>query len=110
MRPADLLAAPTRLSVADFDKFIPREVHAKSQFTCASGGTVQAVAVWPRVTWWEDEVTDASPLAAPTHWEQGILPVEARAVKARERISLELVIRPHPKDPKRMTERLWRWI
>lgn len=106
----DLLSAPARLASADFGKFIAREVHAKSQFICTAGGTAMAIAVWPRVEWWEGEVTDASPLSPPTHWEQGILPIEPRTVRERERISLELVIRPHPKDPKRMTERLWRWI
>ena len=109
VKKGDLLAAPTRLAGIDFAKFIPPEIHMKPQCKCTSAGTVVAIAVWPRVTWFGKETTDASPLFPPTHWKQGILSFESRPVKEGERISFELVIRPHPDDPKKMTERLWKW-
>ena len=109
VKKGDLLAEPVRIATADFAKFIPREVRAKPQFKCAAG-TVHAIAVWPRAVWGGDHVTDASPLCPPTHWKQGILPIEPRAVKDAERVGIEIVIGPHPDDPKRMTERLWRWL
>ena len=28
----------------------------------------------------------------------------------RDFVGIEIVIGPHPDDPKRMTERLWRWL
>ena len=110
VKPADLVAKPARIATADFAAFIPRRVQAKPQFVCASDATIRALAVWPRVTWFAGETTDASPLEPPTHWKQGIMPVEERGVTEGERISFEILIGPHPDDPKRMTERLWRWI
>ncbi len=110
VKPADLVAKPVRIATADFAAFIPRRVQAKPQFVCAREATIKALAVWPRVTWFAGETTDASPLAPPTHWKQGIMPIEERRVAEGERISLEILIGPHPDDPKRMTERLWRWI
>lgn len=110
VKKTELLAEPVRIATADFTKFIPREIHAKPQFKCSVDGEVRCIAVWPRVLWGEGEVTDASPLAAPTHWKQGILPIEPRDVKTGERFGVEIVIGPHPDDPKRMTERLWRWL
>lgn len=106
----DLLTLPSRIAVVDFTKFIPASVHVKHQFKITTEGTVHSIAVWPFIAWGGLETTDASPLLPSTHWKQGILPIEERSVKSGERLSLELAIRPHPQDPRRMTERLWRWM
>lgn len=108
VRPRDLLAPPALLTAADLTRFIPPSVHAKRQFRCATAGTIRAVAVWPRVLWWPEECTDASPSSPPTHWKQGILPIDPHDVRANDIISFELIIEPHPDDPQKMTERLWK--
>jgi len=106
----DLLGKPSKIISVDFQKKFNNFIHVKHIFTCSEHGTVSAVAVWPRVFWGKGEITDASPLSKPTHWKQGILPIEPRAVKKNERVGIELIIKPHPDDPLTMTERLWRWL
>lgn len=104
----DLLGPPSRLISIDFSKRISDRVHIHHRFHMCSSGTMQAIAVWPKATWWDGEITDASPLGKPTHWKQGILPVEPRRVRAGRSIKFELIIGPHPADPCAKTERLWR--
>lgn len=106
----DLLGPPSRFGAIDFRKKIPTIVHVKQRLRCSKAGTIRAIAVWPFITWWWGEVTDASPLALPTHWKQGILPVEPRKVSKGEEIVLEFITRPHPDDKRCMTERMWRWV
>lgn len=110
IRRGDLLARPSCLASLDLSGFVPPELRLKHQFHIGRAGVVRAIALWPRITWWGKELTDASPLAPPTHWKQGILPIEERPVRAGEEAPFEFIIRPHPEDPLRMTERLWRWM
>ncbi len=107
---ADLLCPPERLLSVEFAGHIPTTAHAQHHFWCRRGGRIRAVAVWPRVIWWGDAITDASPSCPPTHWKQGICEIEERRVYADERVGFEFIVEPHPDDPRKMTERLWRWI
>lgn len=105
---SDLLAKPLKLTSVDFSAKFSDEIHVKQKFKCTKNGPLRAFAVWPRVFWSKNEITDASPLKKSTHWKQGILVVEERKVATGKNIALEFIIRPNPTDPKRMTERLWK--
>ncbi|MFH1829259.1 MAG: 50S ribosomal protein L11 methyltransferase [Pseudomonadota bacterium] len=105
----DLLAKPVMLKAIDFSVHIPKSIHIKTKFTITTAGTAHAVALWPKAFWWGKEVSDASPLAPITHWKQGILPLEPKSVLKGHNIDLELIIGPHPDDPKTKTDMLWRW-
>ncbi len=109
VRPQHLLAKPVCLARIDFCGTIPETIHIKDRFSITRNGTACAVAVWPRAIWHGREISDASPLQAATHWKQGILELEPRIVHVRERLGIEIIIGPHPEDPRLMTERLWRW-
>lgn len=106
---SSLIAAPERIAAVDFQEAIPECLETTTPFRCARADTVRAFALWPVATWWEGHRTDAAPTAAPTHWRQGILPIEERAVKRNEAIALDFCIGPHPDEPLLQTERLWRW-
>ncbi|MFA4874897.1 MAG: 50S ribosomal protein L11 methyltransferase [bacterium] len=106
----DLLSKPRMLDAIDFASSIPEWIHVQARFKIKHKGTVRALAVWPRAIWWGKELSDASPLLKPTHWKQGILPLEPRVVTRCDSADIELIIQPHPDDPHTMTERLWRWI
>ncbi|MFH0799046.1 MAG: 50S ribosomal protein L11 methyltransferase [Pseudomonadota bacterium] len=106
----DLMGPPSRIVAVDFQKKIPESIQVEHEFRCERSGAVRVFAVWPRTTWGRGEATDSSPLVAPTHWKQGILPVEMRQVTQGDSAGLELIIKPHPDDPLKMTERLWRWV
>jgi predicted RNA methylase len=110
VRQADLLGAPVLISQVNFAGRIPTAIRAKPIFRCRRRGMVRSIAVWPKVRWWKKFATDAAPGQAPTHWKQGILPIEPRSVKVGDRLGLELIIGPHPDDPLCQTERLWRWV
>jgi len=105
----DLAGAPMSVQSVDFSADIPESIHQTVEFTCDVPTTIEAIAVWPRATWWNKNVTDASPLEPPTHWKQGILPIESRKVQRGEVVKVEIIIEPHPDDPLTMTERLWKW-
>jgi len=107
---ADLMGPPRLIKSASFSGAIPKGIHVKARFPVTKAGTAKAVALWPRATWFGKEVSDASPLAAPTHWMQGIMPLEPRKFARGEKAAVEIIIEPHPEDPFTMTERLWRWI
>lgn len=109
VREADLLIPPARIASVNLMKDAPAALSARWSFGLGKAGEVRAIAVWPRVTWAGNLRTDASPLAPPTHWKQGILPLEARRMGRGEWAEVEIIIRPHPSDPRTMTERLWRW-
>jgi SAM-dependent methyltransferase len=108
-RPAALLSRPSRIADIDFAGRIPRALQANARFVPERDGCAVGLALWPRVIWWGKEVSDASPLSPATHWKQGILPLTPREAKAGTSLGVELKIGPHPNDPRRMTERLWRW-
>lgn len=105
----DFLTTPARLAAVDFRGKFSKSVHVKHSFRIMKSGVVKSVVVWLRVVWFGKELTDASPFGNPTHWLQGIMPIEKRKAKRGERLNFELVIRPNPEDPQTMTERLWRW-
>lgn len=105
-----LLSTLSLIASADFENKIPRLIHVAHKFCASKKGTVRSIAVWPRISWCRNEITDASPLSSPTHWKQGILTIEPRDVAPGQTVRIELIIRPHPDDPMRMTERLWRWV
>ncbi len=104
-----LIAAPERIAAVDFREAVPEFLETTTAFRCARADTVRAFALWPVATWWGEHRTDAAPTATPTHWRQGILPIEERAVKTNETIALDFCIGPHPDEPLLQTERLWRW-
>ena len=110
VRQADLLGAPVLISQVNFTARVPTAIRARPIFRCHRQGVVRSIAVWPKVKWWGKFATDAAPGLAPTHWKQGILPIEPRSVTAGDRLGIELIISPHPEDPLCKTERLWRWI
>lgn len=107
---SDLMGPPQRVASVSFSGAIPKGIHSKARFAVSKPGTAMAIALWPRATWRGKETSDASPLAAPTHWKQGIMPLEPRTFKRGERAAVEIIIEPHPEDPFTMTERLWRWM
>ncbi len=107
---SDLLSKPTKLKAIDFASRIPISIHVKTTFAITKPGTAKAVALWPKAIWWgDDEISDASPLAPSTHWKQAIFPLEPRRVQKGKKLGLELMIGPHPDDPKTKTDMLWRW-
>lgn len=105
-----LLSAPSLIASVAFENKIPQSIHVTHKFRALKKGTIRSIAVWPRVSWSQKELTDASPLKTRTHWKQGILTLEPRDVTPGLTVQLELIICPHPDDPQRMTERLWRWL
>ena len=107
---ADLLGTPKLLATVEFRSRISRSLRLTARLRADRNGKALGLALWPRTIWWEGEVSDASPLAPPTHWKQGILPLEPRPVAAGKTLGIELLFQPHPDDPLRMTERLWRWM
>ncbi len=106
----DLLAKPLLIEGIDFDGEIPEAIHTKTFFKANHTGIIKAFAIWPRVLWSKNLMTDASPLAEATHWQQGILEIEPKPVHEGDEVGIEIIIEPHPDDPITMTERLWRWI
>jgi hypothetical protein len=105
---ADLMSKPKMIAVVDFSSRFGKSVRAKARFTISKGGSVEAFAVWPEIVWHGKMATSASPLAKPTHWMQGILPVEHLSRKTCERVEFEMIVEPHPDSPLAMTERLWK--
>ena len=105
----DLAAKPELIERIDLHTNFSKRIRKTTTFECFKQGVVPAFAAWPRVTWWDDEITDASPLLPQTHWKQGILPIEARNIACGDIVKLECIIEPHPEEPLIMTERLWRW-
>jgi predicted RNA methylase len=105
----DLMAKPIAIKSIEFDGEIPEGIHTKAQFKTTGDGIIRAFAIWPKVTWSKGLITDASPLAETTHWQQGILEIEPKQVHAKDEVEIEIIIEPHPDDPVTMTERLWRW-
>ncbi len=106
----DLMAEPVLMASCDFEKKISTAIRLRPFFKATKSGKIAAFACWPKAIWRHGHVSDASPLLPPTHWLQGILPVEPRSVDSGERCGIEIIIRPNPLDPMQMTERLWRWI
>jgi predicted RNA methylase len=105
----DLAAKPELIEEIDLLTNFSKRIRKKTQFECIKQGVIPAFAMWPKVTWWDDEITDASPLLPQTHWKQGILPIEARDIDEGDVVKFECLIEPHPEEPLTMTERLWRW-
>ncbi|MDO8643641.1 MAG: 50S ribosomal protein L11 methyltransferase [bacterium] len=104
----DLMATPLRLARINFQENFKTSLRIKEDFVCKKGGILRAMAVWPKVYWTKENITEASPLLPPTHWQQGILGVEAKKIRPGEKIHFELIMRPHPDHPREKTERLWR--
>lgn len=105
-----IIGPPVKIRSVDFQRGVPDSIHDMIKFRCGKSATIKAIALWPRVVWCKDEITDASPLLTRTHWRQGILPIEHRRVRTGEIVRMEFIIEPHPDDPLTMTERLWRWV
>jgi ubiquinone/menaquinone biosynthesis C-methylase UbiE len=106
----DLMAAPCMLVRVDFSLPFRPTVRAKAVFTYKRGGSIAGFAAWPKVFWSKTKITDASPFKEATHWKHGIMPVEKFRVEAGDKVGFEMLIIPHPDDPLRMTERLWRVV
>lgn len=104
-----LLGDPVKLSIIDFSLKIPKEIHVKREFKLDKEGSIKAIALWPKIIWHANSITDCSPFAPQTHWMQGILPIDSRRSTPGKKVRLELIICPHPDDPQKMTERMWRW-
>lgn len=109
VRPSWLLGPAVKIADVDFSGRIPEGIHARCELPVRRSGTAVGVALWPRATWWKGSVSDASPMKPATHWKQGILELEPRQAKAGQKLQWELIIGPHPEEPRLMTERLWRW-
>lgn len=110
VKKTELMGRPSMLCAVDPEGKVPSKVHVRHKFGSDKSGIIRAIALWPRIVWQKGEITDASPLSPPTHWKQGILPIEARSVRKGEKVGFELIVGPHPDEPRRMTERMWRWI
>ena len=103
-----LLSKPQKLHAVYFNKSFDVDVDSEIQFKLNKSGVIGGIALWPRATWAKGLITDASPLKKATHWEQGILPLEERSVKAGSIISARVVVKPHYENPKGQTEILWK--
>lgn len=112
------LAVPTAALLSDAQCLLgintqsarsPR-LHIKTHWKTRATGILGGIALWPRIVWGEDLVTDASPFSPLTHWKQGYLPLSPQKIAAGERIQSELIIEPDPQAPKQRSEILWRVI
>ena len=99
-----------KISEVDFNDNFESFIHEKITFNCTRKGKIEAFALWPQIVWSKGNVTDASPFKETTHWKQGIIEVEHKDVTLNEKVSLEIIVAPHPDDPITMTERMWKWI
>lgn len=104
-----LASAPALISSVDFSGAFDDSIHEIKSFTSTRGSLVSGLALWPKVSWNAEHVTDASPLKPLTHWKQGILRLEPKKLEAGDSASIEIIMGPHPDDPLTMTEKLWRW-
>lgn len=104
-----LMSLPTLVSTVIFSRNIPRSIHKTISFKCNRETTVKSIVLWPEITWKGRGLTSASPFCGVTHWKQGVLPIEPRRALPGKVYQVELIIRPDPRDPQMLTERLWRW-
>lgn len=104
----NLLCSPTLLAGINTQKKFRSGIHVRHNFIIKKNGKLSGVALWPKVEWSKDLITDASPLKPPTHWKQCILPNDVKPVRVGEKIHLELIIEPDPTDLKKQTEILWK--
>jgi len=106
----NLLCKPKRLARIETRNKLAAKIHIDQKFIIMGNGELSGIAVWPKIEWTKGFVTDASPLKAPTHWKQCVLPDRHRAVKRGDKIKCEIIIQPDTSNPKEQTEILWKLV
>lgn len=104
----ELLCKPVCLSHINTGKNFKREIHIKNKFKSRKNSTLRGMAIWPRIEWAKNLITDASPYKSLTHWKQCLLPLPSKKIKKDEHLYFELIIKPGHIDPLEQTEILWK--
>ncbi|MBI4211266.1 MAG: 50S ribosomal protein L11 methyltransferase [Deltaproteobacteria bacterium] len=106
--PKSFLAKPQKLSTIDFQASFKSFLHTKTSFRFLREGVISGMGLWPVVRWAKGLTTDCSPGKPHTHWGQGVLDLPKQKIITGEKKTFELIIEPHPEDPMRNTEILWK--
>lgn len=101
------LCAPKKLSSLSLRERFPTRLHTTTTFRVSQKSPMVALALWPKIIWAKNFVTDASPLLPLTHWGQRILPLR-RQHSSHSTFRLEMIIQPDESAPFHKTELLWR--
>lgn len=104
----ELLCPPALLTRVKTKEGIRDTIRVKKTLKLKRPGVLNGLAVWPRIEWAKGCITDASPLSAPTHWKQCVLPVKPQKIDSGGKIRFELIIGPSEEDPCEQTRILWR--
>lgn len=108
IKPEWLLSDPERLAAVDTLTSSKPRVEARKQFAIKRKGILGGICLWPKITWWEDIVTDASPFLPPTHWRQGFLPIAPRPCATQDRVGIHVRIEPKQGQERTATDILWK--
>jgi protein arginine N-methyltransferase 1 len=104
----ELLCRPVLLTRVKTGEEFRDTIRVRKTMKLEEDGFFQSLTVWPRIEWTKKCVTDASPLSAPTHWKQCVLPVKPRKIASGGKIRFELIIGPSEDNPYDETRILWR--
>lgn len=106
--PHHLLSSAEKLTHIDTRTFSSSELSVTHSFKPTQSGKLGGIAVWPKVFWTQEIITDASPFMPTTHWKQGYLPLAPRLITPKQTTQFQLHIHPNPACPTEQTEVLWK--
>ena len=108
VKPEQFLSEPKEILSVTTKTFSKTKIKINSSWIANKKSKCTGVALWSKITWGPGLVTDASPLAPPTHWKQAHLACAPQSVQPRQRLHFSIQIAPDREDPWVKTIVEWR--